>query len=298
MDKQKIMVVDDDLDYLGVIKRILRAKGYDVATASSGKEAISRVNECFHNVAILDISLPDITGTELLTELLGKHPDMVAIMLTGHSSVQNAVESLNRGAFAYLEKPLAPDHLLSVISQGLEKQRLLLENRHLVEELERRNRETNILLTVSQTVAQSLDLEQIIGSALNTVTSSLNTEAGFVHLVEKGRLVLKGYHGLSKEVAEGIRCAAIDEGAIGLVFRQVKPFITDNLGGHVGSALAFLAGQGFQSYAGVPLTIMGESIGVAGGRYLHRAQLYRKGSGAAHRYRPRDIHCRAQCPVV
>ena len=127
--RESILVVDDDLDFLEIIKRILENKGYKVATAPSASEAIKRLKKRFYNTAILDISLPDADGTELLSHFLEIHPDMITIMLTGHSSVQNAIQSLNRGAFAYLEKPLDPDNLLSVISSGLEKQRLVLENR-------------------------------------------------------------------------------------------------------------------------------------------------------------------------
>jgi len=165
-DRESILVVDDDLYFLEVIKRILRAKGYEADTVPSAGDAIARTEERFYNAAILDISLPDADGTELLSTLLGIHPDMIAIMLTGNSSVQNAMQSLNRGAFAYLEKPLDPDHLLSVMNQGLEKQRLIFENRKLMAELEQHNRETGILLNVSQAVSQSLDLQQIIASAL------------------------------------------------------------------------------------------------------------------------------------
>ena len=129
--RESILVVDDDLDFLKIIKLILENKGYEVDTAPSANEGISRLKERFYNATILDISLPDADGTELLTKCLEIHPDIIAIMLTGHSSVQNAVESLNRGAFAYLEKPLDTETLLSVINRGLEKQRLVLENRSL-----------------------------------------------------------------------------------------------------------------------------------------------------------------------
>ena len=134
-DKESILVVDDDLDFLEIIKRILENKGYMADTAPSANEALSRLKERFFNVAILDISLPDADGTELISGILQIHQDIIAIMLTGHSSVQNAVKSLNRGAFAYLEKPLDTSNLLSVIERGLEKQRLVIENRQLLEEL-------------------------------------------------------------------------------------------------------------------------------------------------------------------
>ena len=263
-EKESILVVDDDLDFLNVIRRILRAKGYEVETAPSAGEAISRVKERFYNAAILDISLPDTDGTELLSVLLDMHPDIIAIMLTGHSSVQNAVQSLNRGAFAYLEKPLDPDHLLSVIGRGLEKQRLVFENRQLMGKLEQHSRETGILLTVSQAVAQSLDLQQIIASALEKVVEAVGVEAGCVHLFEDGRLALAGYHGLTPQATEEIKFIEVGDGIIGGVFKQAEPVAIDKIAADAESVLTSLAREGYQSYAGAPLTIVGEGIGVIG----------------------------------
>jgi DNA-binding NtrC family response regulator len=111
-DKDSILVVDDDLDFLSIIRQILTKKGYEVETAPSAAEALSWLKKRNFSATILDISLPDADGTELLTGILGMHPDILAIMLTGHSSVQNAVKSLNRGAFAYLEKPLDTENLI------------------------------------------------------------------------------------------------------------------------------------------------------------------------------------------
>jgi two-component system C4-dicarboxylate transport response regulator DctD len=159
-------------------------KGYQVDTAPSADRAISRLKERFYNATILDISLPDADGTELLPHILEIHQDIIAIMLTGHSSLQNAVKSLNRGAFAYLEKPLDPANLLSVIDRGLEKQRLVIENRQLLEELEKHNRVTNTLLGVSQAVSQSLNLQQILDSALERVIQFTGLEASFVYIIE------------------------------------------------------------------------------------------------------------------
>jgi DNA-binding NtrC family response regulator len=123
--KYEILVVDDDLDFLSVIRKILEKKGFRVTTVPSGEEALVLLKETFFNAAILDISLPDIEGTELLSRIIELHPEIIAIMLTGHSSVNNAVQSLNRGAFSYLEKPLDPENLISIINRGLEKQQLV-----------------------------------------------------------------------------------------------------------------------------------------------------------------------------
>ena len=186
--KESILVVDDDLDFLGIIQQILEKKGYKISTVPTAGEALSLLKEHFYNAAILDISLPDADGTELLSKIIELHPEIIAIMLTGHSSVKNAVESLNRGAFSYLEKPLDPENLLTVINRGMEKQRLVFENRQLMDELERHNRITNTLLSISQAVAQTLDLQKIIDSALEKVTECTGLEASFIYLRDKDTL--------------------------------------------------------------------------------------------------------------
>ena len=263
-EKERILIVDDDLGFLQVARGILQAKGYEVDTAPSGSEAISQAQEHFCNVAILDISLPDIDGTELLSTLLNLNPNILAIMLTGHSSVNNAVKSLNRGAFAYLEKPLDPDHLLSVIARGLEKQRLVFENRRLLEELAQRSREAGILLAVSQAVAQSLDLSQILDSALKKVAESMGVDASYVSLGENSHPTLEGYYGFSKSMAEEIKHIEVDNGVISGIFQRGEPVIIENITDNGEPFLTSLAKGGYRSYVGIPLTAIGESIGVMG----------------------------------
>jgi len=263
-EKENILIVDDDLGFLQVARAILRAKGYEVDTAPSGGEAISQAKEHFYNVAILDISLPDINGTELLSALLGLHPDILAIMLTGHSSVQNAVQSLNRGAFAYLEKPLDPDHLLSVINRGLEKQRLVFENRRLLEELEQRNREAGILLSISQAVAQSLDLAQILDSAMKKVAESMDVDACYVSLGENSHLTLEGYYGLNQALAEEIKHIEVDNVYLSSIIQRDEPTVMGNISNNGEPLVASLARGGYKSYVGIPLQTVGESIGIMG----------------------------------
>ncbi|MFH1651009.1 MAG: ATP-binding protein [Chloroflexota bacterium] len=259
-NRHSILVVDDEVDFLTVIQKILQAKGYEVATAPTAGEAVSLSRERFYHVAILDISLPDSDGTELISTLLGQHPEMIVIMLTGHSSVKNVTESLNRGAFAYLEKPLDPDHLISVMSRGLEKQHLEMENRALVEKLAEHDRETGILLEVSQAVSQTLDLEQIIAAALEKVSRMLQVDAGYVYLLENDRLVLKGHRGFSS----GIIAELGKEAAAGIemsVLCQAEPMHVSRLG-HDTPGLAALVEGGFRSYLCAPLAVVGEGIGV------------------------------------
>lgn len=121
--KGNILIVDDDPSIRKVMAAILEEKGYKVDTAETGKIAIQKSKTKFYNLALLDIRLPDIEGTELLTQMKQTTPPMIKIMVTGYPSLQNAVEALNKGANAFIIKPLNIDQALEIIENLLEKQR-------------------------------------------------------------------------------------------------------------------------------------------------------------------------------
>ena len=120
--KKSILVVDDDTAILKYATRILQSEGYDVDAAETGFEAIEKSNTHFYNLALLDIKLPDMEGTELLTKMHRTTPSMMKIMVTGFPSLENAVEALNMGADAYLLKPVKLDELLKVVKEKLQEQ--------------------------------------------------------------------------------------------------------------------------------------------------------------------------------
>lgn len=123
MDKKKsILIVDDDKAVLGVIKDILELQGYRVDTAETGQEALEKTKTRYYNLALLDIKLPDIEGTQLLTKMHRDIPKMMKIMITGYASLENAVESLNLGADAYLMKPIEAEKMLKVVEDKLKVQ--------------------------------------------------------------------------------------------------------------------------------------------------------------------------------
>jgi len=125
--KASILIVDDDTAILQTLKAILESKGYITDTAETGGEAIEKSKSKFFNLALLDIRLPDMEGTKLLTEIKDTHPKMVKIMITGHASLENAVESMNLGADAYLMKPVKPNELLRTIEEKLKAQEIAEE---------------------------------------------------------------------------------------------------------------------------------------------------------------------------
>jgi DNA-binding NtrC family response regulator len=120
--KKRILVVDDDEAVLKSIRDYLALKGYTVDTAKTGKEAIEKSKKSFFNLAILDIKLPDMEGTELLTKMHGTEPEMMKVMLTGYPSMENAIYSLNKKADGYLLKPVQLQEVLKLIEQKLREQ--------------------------------------------------------------------------------------------------------------------------------------------------------------------------------
>jgi len=120
--KKSILVVDDDKAILKYAKGILQLEGYDVDVAETGFDAMEKSSTRFYNLVLLDIMLPDIQGTELLTKMHRTTPKMMKIMVTGFPSFDNAVEALNMGADAYLLKPVELEELLSVVKEKLYEQ--------------------------------------------------------------------------------------------------------------------------------------------------------------------------------
>jgi len=120
--KKRILVVDDDEAVLKSIRDYLALKGYRVDTAKTGKEAIEKSKKSFFNLAILDIRLPDMEGTELLTKMHDTEPEMIKVILTGYPSKENAIDSLNKRADAYLVKPVQLEEVVRLIEQKLGEQ--------------------------------------------------------------------------------------------------------------------------------------------------------------------------------
>jgi len=118
----RILVVDDDESIRKTIAAILEDQGYIVDTAQNGKEAIEKSHAKFYNLALIDIWLPDMEGTKLLTAMKETTPKMVKIIVTGYPALNNAVEAVNKGADGYVLKPVNMDNLLYVIKEHLRKQ--------------------------------------------------------------------------------------------------------------------------------------------------------------------------------
>jgi DNA-binding NtrC family response regulator len=118
----RILVVDDDENIRNSLVVMLKDEGYTVDVAKSESEAIKKTEAAVYNVALIDIRLPDMEGTEILTRMRDTVPKVRKIMLTGYPSLQNAIEAVNSKAGAYLVKPLDIEKLLGTVREQLKLQ--------------------------------------------------------------------------------------------------------------------------------------------------------------------------------
>jgi DNA-binding NtrC family response regulator len=121
------MVVDDDKKFLEMLSEILTDQGYSVKAFENGKEAIAESFDQIFNVALIDIHLPDMEGTELLSKLRKIEPQTIKIIITGNATLDNSIEATNKGVDGFIVKPFDAKKLLSLIESKLKDQRQKIE---------------------------------------------------------------------------------------------------------------------------------------------------------------------------
>jgi DNA-binding NtrC family response regulator len=120
----KILLVDDEVPFVETMVKRLTRRGMDVVPAYNGPEALEKLKE--HSsveVVILDVKMPGMDGIEALGEIKKAHPLVEVIMLTGHATVESAIEGMKKGAFDYLMKPCNIDLLVSKVTESAAKKR-------------------------------------------------------------------------------------------------------------------------------------------------------------------------------
>ncbi|WP_147820724.1 sigma-54-dependent transcriptional regulator [Salidesulfovibrio onnuriiensis] len=124
MSRVRILVVDDEPDFLKLIRRRLSKRNVDVFTSGDGRSALAFLEENEVDVVILDVRMPGMNGLEALKEMRKRFPDVEVIMLTGHGSMQSGIEGISHGAYDYILKPFSIDDLLQRIRSACEHARL------------------------------------------------------------------------------------------------------------------------------------------------------------------------------
>ena len=118
MEKIKILLVDDEKEFVETLSERIRMRDHDSKVALNGEEALKHIDDDLPDVVVLDLKMPGIDGMEVLKRIRNAYPNVQVIMLTGHGSEKDEKEARKLGAFEYLQKPVEIDTLMKKIKKA------------------------------------------------------------------------------------------------------------------------------------------------------------------------------------
>jgi DNA-binding NtrC family response regulator len=137
--KLTVLVADDEKNIREGLREALMLDGYDVLLAADGREALDTVNRGDVDLLITDLKMPRLSGEELLKSVASQFPTVPVIILTGHGTIESAVQAMHDGAYDFLTKPVNLDRLSLLVKRAVASRELAVQNRAMQEELERRS---------------------------------------------------------------------------------------------------------------------------------------------------------------
>lgn len=135
MEPSKILIIDDERIICDGCRLVLMDQGHTVDTCMSGRKGLETFMKGTYDLVLLDMKLPDMDGMDILRDVFNRKSRSYLIVMTGYSTVQNAVEAMKLGAFDYIAKPFSDDELIFAVERAMEKKRLVDENIFLKKEL-------------------------------------------------------------------------------------------------------------------------------------------------------------------
>ena len=202
--KYRLLVADDEKNIREGLATGLEMEGFEIETAADGSEALKRFLKGDIDLVIADLRMPGLNGEELLKKIQAESPGTPVIILTGHGTVEFAVEAMRLGAWDFLTKPINLDHLSYLVKQALDNRELVLKHRRLLEELEHKKRFRSF-------IGNSPAMLRVF----DTVSRAAPTKASILITGESGvgkELVADAIHGLSPRNDKPlirVHCAAL-----------------------------------------------------------------------------------------
>ncbi len=202
----RILVVDDEKNYLVVLAALLGGQGYEVATAPGGARAAALIEEEEPDLVITDMRMPGMSGLELIQKVKPAHPDLPMLVMTAFGTVENAVEAMKAGASDYITKPFKNQELVLTVQRALTIRRLLTQNRLLREELGGQKGFGNIIGD-SKAMHKVFDLVEKVAATKATVLLTGESGTG-------KELIARALHSHSPRAEESfvaVNCMALTE---------------------------------------------------------------------------------------
>ncbi|MGD9124304.1 MAG: response regulator [Desulfarculaceae bacterium] len=123
MGSPKVLVVDDEIDFLDALVARLRIRGFEALGVADGQAALASLEDDLPEVVVLDLKMPGMDGMEVLRRIKSSYPQVEVVILTGHGSAEAGMEGLSLGAFAYLVKPVKLPQLIEKVEDALKWRR-------------------------------------------------------------------------------------------------------------------------------------------------------------------------------
>lgn len=177
-DVAKVLVVDDEEVIREILADFLTMEGFYVRTAKDGSDALVELSRDRFDLVLSDLKMPNMGGIELLSSIRKHTPHVVTIIMTGFGTVETAIEAMKQGAYDYVLKPFKVEEVVHTIRRALEKQRLEAENFRLKEALS--------LYKVSEAIAASLSLEQVVHTLSRAAIDEVDSDLVTVLLSDAG----------------------------------------------------------------------------------------------------------------
>jgi response regulator RpfG family c-di-GMP phosphodiesterase len=164
-ERPRVLIVDDEKFIRDILADFLGMEGYIVRTAEDGAAALDELNNSHYDLIISDLKMPRMGGIELLDAIGTAAPNALTVIMTGFGTVETAIDAMKRGAYDYILKPFKVEEVIRVVQRGIDKQRLSAENLRL--------REAVSLYAVSEAIAASLSLEEVLATIGDTALDEL-----------------------------------------------------------------------------------------------------------------------------
>ena len=228
-ENHRVLIIDDERPVLMTLEALLNRHGYHVDTAGTASQGVKLLKSNLPSLVLLDLQLPDAHGLEMLDRIKTELPDVQVIILTAHDSLHNAIESIKRGAFHFISKPYAPEELLSLVENALEKQFLLREAEKLREKTVQLEKRLEIAEARPTPIFQSKPMQEI----QELIDAMGPSDANVLIVGESGvgkEVIANTIHARSRRAGEPmvkLNCAAFPQTMIeGELFGYVKGAFT------------------------------------------------------------------------
>jgi two-component system NtrC family sensor kinase len=247
----KILIMDDDPKMRELLFECLAPLECDATSVNSGHQALNLLKTGQFSVAILDLMLPDFSGMEVLRHIRNQRPELEVIVITGHASLETAIEALRMGAYDYITKPFNTRTVQSTVRRAVEKH-------HFRVRLTALNRATQAMIA-------TLDPDAVLTLAMAEARTMLNAEATAILLLDKssGELCVAATANAISGVLTGT-CTPANAGIAGWVVQNAQPALVHDVRSdpRFHKSVDALAGPDTRSLIAMPLEYRDSIIGV------------------------------------